>query len=268
MAIASEAASYIVRLEQVNNLECLDGSHVKGDTGRPQASPILLQNAKESLRMSTLHLSSPLEHSDDLGDVLRENLLDTIEQQLDGNATIIAVTGPDGVGKTTLLRQFHDRHQSHSFALFLSSASRWAYSPTVMLDDLCEQLDRAFPSNIRPDHQIERRFARLITALQRRARSGGERFYFILDGLEEIPADDRSSRDELLSFMPFGVVGVRCLISGDPSSLSLSHTAKKQLRQFPVSYLGLPRLRRHGVYAAVASSLIRVCCSSNAAGVR
>lgn len=32
--------------------------------------------------------------------------------------------------------------------------------------------------------------------------------------------------------------------------------------------LGLPRFRRHGVYAAVVSSLMRACCSSNAAGLR
>src|SRR5262249_32360001 len=161
---------------------------------------------------------------------------DTIEQQLADDASIVVVTGPDGVGKSTVLRQFVDRHDERAFSLFLSSASRWAYDPATMLDELCAQIESVIPPNLVPADTIqgERRFARLVTALDRRARSSGQVFYFVLDGLEDIPEEDRGTRDELIGLMPFGFPGFRYLLSGELIGRLLPPAAKRQLRTFPI----------------------------------
>src|SRR4051794_5599526 len=90
----------------------------------------------------------------------RSKMLLPIENLLDATP-ILFLEGPDGTGKTTLLRQFKRDHASNTIALFVSAASRWSYDPSKTLAELCDEIENVL--NVRaPDTTDERRFARLL----------------------------------------------------------------------------------------------------------
>jgi hypothetical protein len=168
--------------------------------------------------------------------IIRENVLSVLEAQLSGDTKAVVLDGPNGIGKTTILRQFVARHIDHSFALFISSASRWAYNPAQMLADLCEQIEERLPPSRRQFQTLseERRFARLVHDVSLRARTTGALYYFVVDGLEEIPEEDSSTRSEIFDLLPFGVEGLRFLLTGDITQLPFRPSAKKEIRPYTV----------------------------------
>lgn len=148
-------------------------------------------------------------------EIQRENMLLTLEDQLSGDTSLLFLEGPDGTGKTTLLRQFEHAHSDRTFGLFISSASRWSYDPSTSLAELCEKMQHVLGVEA-ADTTDERRFARLQRVAIRIARQRKERFFFVLDGIEEIPEGDRTTRNELFSLLPIGFDEFRFVVSGSP----------------------------------------------------
>lgn len=165
--------------------------------------------------------------------ISRDNLLVAIDEQLAGGITIVTVEGPEGIGKTSVMRQLASRHDGEQFSLFISSASRWAYNPGDMLAELCSQMEYALgvPRSANPD---EIHFRRLLTNASRRARASGRPFYFILDGLDDIPLEDRATRDSLFALMPFGMSGFVFALSGFADSLPFARGARTHLKSLLV----------------------------------
>src|SRR5450755_1416237 len=69
----------------------------------------------------------------------RENILDAIDMAFAGDAQVLIVEGPEGIGKTNLLAQFVQRHSDRAISLFIKSASPWAYDSLILKRDLCNQ---------------------------------------------------------------------------------------------------------------------------------
>jgi hypothetical protein len=169
--------------------------------------------------------------------IKRDNVLDTLQNMFSDEVRIIVVEGQEGFGKSTVLKQLHERHPAHSVAIFVSAASRYSYDPQLLLEEYCQQLARLLPSHQHPDLSLplKRRYQQLVNALSRRARLSGEEFYFVLDGLEEIPAQDRGTRDEVFQEVPFGAPGIRCVLSGEADDLPFSASARKVLKPFQLT---------------------------------
>ena len=152
----------------------------------------------------------------------RDNLLDTIERMFGGEIELVMIEGSEGLGKTTLLAQFARRHPDHTFSVFIKAASRFGYDPTTVRYDLCCQLLWA----LRPDESCEPEevddgyLRKLLLELRKHARR--EAFYFVLDGLADIP--DGSIRNAIVEMLPLGQ-GFCFLLSGDLDLLP-SHIRK------------------------------------------
>src|SRR5438874_7277102 len=73
-------------------------------------------------------------------EIPRDNILDTIELIFDGDSTVVVVEGAQGIGKTSLLRQFALRHCQRSISLFISPHSMLTYNPDLLSLDLCNQI--------------------------------------------------------------------------------------------------------------------------------
>src|SRR5688572_4862550 len=73
-------------------------------------------------------------------EITRDSLLGLVGTLFEGPAHIVVLEGQEGIGKSTLLRQFALANPEQSIVLALSGASRWAYSPLQVLTDLCGQL--------------------------------------------------------------------------------------------------------------------------------
>ena len=64
--------------------------------------------------------------------IKRDNLVDTLETMFEGEVDVIIVEGLEGIGKTTLLAEFCQRHPYNAFPLFIRPSSKWNYDPGLI----------------------------------------------------------------------------------------------------------------------------------------
>ena len=143
----------------------------------------------------------------------RDNILDTIDMMFAGEAQVIVVEGPEGIGKTTLLAQFARRHPKNAISLFIKPTSHWAYDPGILKRDLCNQIHWILhQEELRPSEIItDDMFNYYIGALLFKARWG---IYFVVDGLHEIPQENEQVCEIILDMLPWGMPGCRFLFAG------------------------------------------------------
>jgi hypothetical protein len=148
--------------------------------------------------------------------VSRDHLLDSLEDIYESGYDTILVDGPLGSGKTILLAQFAIRHANQSFSAFVRASSRWGHDPQLVQADLCNQINWVLtgfqiPSDSVPDASAYRE---LLFRLQRHIRATRHMFYFILDGMDELPDPNSHVIPTLIDLLPFGYQNCRFLIAG------------------------------------------------------
>ncbi len=146
--------------------------------------------------------------------VPRDNVLQMLETVLDGDVQLVTVEGDEGIGKTTLLAQFATKHSDKCFSIFIRPTSRFAYDPTVLLSDLCDQMSWLVSGKeLSTDASSEEAMLRHLTLeLQRNANRTRRKFYFVVDGLEDIPKGGPNA-EEILAMIPLGLPQFKVLVS-------------------------------------------------------
>jgi hypothetical protein len=150
----------------------------------------------------------------------RPHLLHTIVDVLSPESPVLFLEGEEGDGATTTLAQLCREYPTQTFSLFIKPASRFAYSLDYLRLSLAEQFywyvhDKALPQDWLND--IEFNSLRLKTL----ANSKGKPLYFVVDGLHQIPAEDRQIVASIFSnILPLGVGKCRFIITGQQASLS------------------------------------------------
>lgn len=161
-------------------------------------------------------------------EISRENILEAIDTILEGETKIVVIEGAEEIGKTNTLAQFARKHAHNALSLFVSYTSRWAYDPRILRLDLFNQINWVLHKEEVPAAEsIEEGL--LLTKffeLNRYARNKGQIFYFILDGLDEIPKEDTTTRDLILNILPFGGEHFRFLLAGDYNQLKSALPSK------------------------------------------
>jgi hypothetical protein len=170
-------------------------------------------------------------------EIHRENFLDTIDVIFQGETELIVVEGVEGIGKTTLLAQFAIRHPDHTLSLFIRPTSRWAYDPDILRYDLCNQIQWVLcQEELASIEDATDAFLRNGWAkLRKRTMYRRETFYFVVDGLGEIPAQDSQIREIVSGMLPFGLPDFRFLLSGDLDQLSEYFHPRLHLKSYPLS---------------------------------
>jgi len=155
-------------------------------------------------------------------EILRESFLGTLEYLFETHSMVI-VEGQDGIGKTTLLAQFAKRHPDTSISIFITPATRSSYDPESIRLDLLNQAwwilyQKELDSEEEENLDIKSQLGTKYSSLQKKARS--QKFYFIVDGLGEIPDNDSNYRELILDLLPLGRgKEFRFLISGNSDKL-------------------------------------------------
>jgi hypothetical protein len=166
--------------------------------------------------------------------VLRENILNTLDTLLLSPADLVIVEGEDGIGKTTLLAQFTLSHQDRCLALFLRSSSRWAYDPMLMRLDLCNQLSwlteekELLDASDATDEFLRTHFHLLQRLAMRRQRI----YYVVVDGLDEIP--DSVGRRSIVDLLPIGLQRLKFLLGGAPDNIDQFLAPSIRSKSFPL----------------------------------
>lgn len=150
-------------------------------------------------------------------EVERDNMVATLQGLLKSNQEIIVVEGEEGIGKTTLLGQFARANSQQTLSIFLNDSSRYAWDPMLVAENLEAQIQFALgnvPRSKRPDTDIQTRLHASIGELHRKAHAERKSYYFVLDGLEDIPAEEPGAIEQIYEFLPLGLGPFRFLMSG------------------------------------------------------
>lgn len=150
----------------------------------------------------------------------RPHFLQTMVDVLSGETPVLFLEGNDGDGATTTLAEFCHAYPSHSFALFIKPASRFAYSLDYLRLALAEQFHwYVYGDSLNKDSLSESEFDRLKLKVLGKER--GSTLYFIVDGLHQIPTEDRRIIGSIFTeLLPTGVGKCRLIVTGQQSLLS------------------------------------------------
>jgi ATP/maltotriose-dependent transcriptional regulator MalT len=156
-------------------------------------------------------------------EVPRDNMISTLLGQLKTNTGIIVVEGEEGLGKSTLLAQFARAHSQQTFSAFVTDSSRYAWDPAMLAQNLHEQIQFALGNmqfKKQPESDILSILRKDVAELQKKANWEKRPYYFIVDGLEEIPAEENPVIQEIIDLLPLGLATFRFLLSGSAEQLA------------------------------------------------
>lgn len=144
----------------------------------------------------------------------RSSLLDTIDTIFQADTDVIIIRGQEEIGKTTLLKQFAFRHTGAVIGIFINAQTRWAYDEQNILTDIYQNLVSLLNQRSELTESITLGVIRgLYIKLSRRMRMHSRCAYFILDGIDDIPASDDRSRRAILDMLPIGYGNFKFLVT-------------------------------------------------------
>jgi AAA ATPase domain len=128
----------------------------------------------------------------------RDNVVKTLGHLLSGQASVVTIEGPEGIGKTTVLSQLARAHPNT--ALSVNAANRLSFDPDLVRLDLLNQAYWILKAEVLPPGPYDPSLLKSCYAdLQREARKRQATYFFIIDGIEDLTA---SHRDPLLALLP------------------------------------------------------------------
>lgn len=150
--------------------------------------------------------------------ISRENVLSFINKQFKIGKHIVCIEGEEGVGKTTVLRQFLQLHPNETFCCFLNPVRGLLSPQDFVVHDLFTQMYWFLNRNEVPvDCAINlESFATLSYLLKREQTKRKTNFYFVIDGLEFL---NEEVVIEIIKSLPVADSGMKIITSIDNSLL-------------------------------------------------
>lgn len=197
--------------------------------------------------------------------LLRENFLEILDSILQGGTNLIVLEGKEGVGKTTLLANFCRRHHKDTVALFVRASSKITYSQGYIRLVLAEQLASLLGRSAPTEEPLSDSF--LQTAyfqLQRRYGRKKEKLYFVVDGLGELPEEERNEAiAQIFSLLPLGFSECKFIVSGDETFFPRRLLKGIRLKPYPLAPFHSEETRQffsaHNISTSEVFDLHRLC---------
>jgi hypothetical protein len=150
----------------------------------------------------------------------RPHLLRTMAEALSREAPLLFLEGDEGDGATTTLAQFCTLYADQTFSMFIKPASSLTYSIDFLRLSLAEQFHwYVYGSTLQKDVVTASEYEDLrIKALR---RDKNRILYFVVDGLHQIPSEDRSVLTQVFKeVLPTGVARCRFIVTGLQTELT------------------------------------------------
>lgn len=168
--------------------------------------------------------------------VLRDQILQTIDDMLCGNVQLISIEGDEEVGKTTLIVQFAKSHANNCISLFIKPSYSLGYDPEVLKYDLCNQINWILKKEEIDPEIVDDSFLRnALIRLGIYARNHHQKYYFAIDGLFDIPENPRYYQNLILDMLPIGAPNFRFIFSGDLNYLPDNKIKSVKCKSFPLT---------------------------------
>jgi hypothetical protein len=153
--------------------------------------------------------------------ISRDNIIDLMKTMLDGESQVLILDGPEGIGKTSLLVQFAHKYCDRSICCFIKPTCRWTYKPDYFLIDICNQINSVVKMiDVNSDVEISATlYNKLIYKLHSHASRNNIKFYFIIDGLDEIPMEDSTYLNSILDLLPKGLNMFKFILTGNENKI-------------------------------------------------
>lgn len=171
-------------------------------------------------------------------EIIRDSFLETIEAHFSIYPVVI-VEGLEGIGKTTLLAQFCKKHPMNTISIFINPITRSSYDPDQLRLDLLNQVTWLLTKEEIENPEgvdIKNMWGLKKWELQRKARNSRQNYFFIIDGLSEIPEDEAKYRELIIDLFPFGESNeFKFLISGSVENLPKEFVKRTNYKNFTMS---------------------------------
>jgi hypothetical protein len=144
----------------------------------------------------------------------RKHLLRSMVEVVSGEVSVLFLEGEPGDGATCALAQFCREYSANTFSLFIKPASKLTYSLDYLRLVLAEQFSWClFGEALNKDRLTESEYKALSIKVTRRFK--GQPLYFVVDGLHQIPTEDRAVVAQVFTeILPTGAPRCRFLIAG------------------------------------------------------
>lgn len=143
--------------------------------------------------------------------ISREPLLDLFDSQFEV-AKVLCVGGEEGVGVSTTLGMFAQRHGNCCASYFYNGWSRHLLSPQAIAYSLLRQLEWYTNQDFNLDEN-KTSLSQCVYKLSRTSKNKAKCLYFVFDGFNKLPLEFIDSIKNLISPL-FGIENVRILFSG------------------------------------------------------
>lgn len=203
--------------------------------------------------------------SDPHPEVLRDNVVSTLKNLLHDNVYAVAVEGPEGIGKTTVLSQFVRRTPRSAISIFVSAANRLSYDTDLIRIDITTQVYWAVTGDVLDRTKYDPPLLKsYYSDLQRLAKQRREVVYFVIDGIEEFDSSDQQLlTQQLQDILPMGIPQFRFVFSGDESIYRSLLGTRLLMKSFPLTEFGLDETRTlfssHGLTIEAANEINNIC---------
>jgi AAA domain len=166
----------------------------------------------------------------------RDNLIELMVSMLDGGSQVLLLDGPEGIGKTSLLVQFANKYSDRSICSFIKPTCRWTYKPDHFLIDICSQIN-AVVGMIGKCSDVEistSLYNKLTYKLHSHASRINKKYYFIVDGIDEIPIEDMTYVNSILELLPVGLNMFKFILTGNESKIPKYFLNKLKHKSMPI----------------------------------
>lgn len=188
-------------------------------------------NAENEVKL-TLPISFSLNFPDELpNEIFRESVIATISRQFDSGKQFICIECEEGMGKTTVLKQFAERYQQSAFASFINPIRGVILPQDFVLHDLHEQLDLYGNAGVQ-QHSTNidvEKYSNTLFLAKRQQKKKRDILYFIVDGLEYV--HDDASLEKIIKLLPIGDQGVKVLVSGNAARIEKLIAGRAAIQQ-------------------------------------
>lgn len=165
----------------------------------------------------------------------RDYLLETIDQLFNEyNEEVVIINGDDGAGKTNILKQFCDKFNNNAISIFVKQSSKFAYDPQVIKSDLYNQIYWIITNSEYKvfDEELDiSQMSMLYLRFNRYIRNKREKYYIVIDGLEDIPESENYILEIILDLIPFGLNNnqVKFLFSSNSKDRIVNYLKRKEI---------------------------------------
>lgn len=198
-------------------------------------------------------------------ELVRDNVINTLQDLVKDTVYAASVEGPDGIGKTIVLSQFVRRFPSTAISVFVSASNRLSFDTDLIRKDIAIQAHWVLKGEVLEADRYDPLLLKSYYGdLQRYAKHSRSTIYFVLDGIHEL---DRPAGEQLLQqladMLPIGIPQFRFLLSGDDGLYKGLFGRNLAIKSYPLTIFSAEEARAildgHGLEMEAVNDLNLLC---------